>query len=196
MPGAVDHAVRQFSRLPGVGKRTAQRFVYELLRKDPEQIDSLIKALQTVVDNVKPCSVCSRLTEQDPCDICSDARRDGTTVCIVAESSDLEVIEASARFRGKYHVLGGLLNPSAGVGPEKLTLAKLADRVKSEGITEVIVALSASVEGDTTSLYIARQLKPLGVTVTSLARGLPAGGSLDHADKVTVGLSLEGRIEI
>ena len=195
MAGALDRAVRQFVRLPGVGRRTAQRFVYHLLRSNPEQAEALAEAVAALHRDIKPCSACHGLTEDDPCDICRDPRRDDRTICVVGETSDLDVIEASAKYRGRYHVLGGLLNPAAGVGPEQLNVSSLQKRI-TQGTDEVILALSASVEGDTTALYLAKLLKPTGIRLTSLARGLPAGGSLDHADTVTVGLSLDGRGEL
>jgi len=187
--------VRQFSRLPGVGRRTAQRFVYHLLRAGDEQAAALVDAVEALHRDLKPCGVCNQLTEEDVCDICRDPRRDEGTICVVGEMSDLDVIEQTGRYHGRYHVLGGLLNPMAGVGPESLSAAALVARA-SEGCREVILALSASVEGDTTALYLARALKPTGVKLTGLARGLPAGGSLDHADKITVGLSLDGRVDL
>lgn len=195
MPGALERAIRQFTRLPGVGRRTAQRFVYQLLRADPEQAKSLAEAIAALHEQIRPCGVCHALTEEDPCSICTDPRREESLLCVVGETSDREVIEASGKFRGRYHVLRGLLNPAAGIGPEDLTAGSLIKRV-NEGVKEIIIALSASVEGDTTALYLGRLLKPTGVRVTTLARGLPAGGSLDHADKVTVGLSLDGRMEL
>jgi len=193
--GVLERAVRQFTRLPGVGRRTAQRFVYQLLRSDPEQAQSLAEAIIALREQIKPCSICHALTEEDPCTICTDPRRDENVLCIVGETSDRDVIEASGKFRGRYHILGGLLNPTAGVGPENLAIAPLLKRI-DRGVDEVILALSASVEGDTTGLYLGKLLKPMGVRVTTLARGLPAGGSLDHADKITVGLSIDGRMEM
>jgi len=195
MAGALERAIRQFTRLPGVGRRTAQRYVYYLLRGDPEQAQALADAVAALLRDIRPCSVCGRLTEEDPCETCRDPRRDAGTICVVGETSDLEVIEASGRYRGLYHVLGGLLNPAAGIGPEQLAVPPLLRRIE-HGASEVILALSANVEGDTTALYLTRLLKPTGVRLTSLARGLPAGGSLDHADKVTVGLSLDGRVTL
>ncbi len=195
MTGVLERAVRQFTRLPGVGRRTAQRFVYQLLRSDPEQAQSLAEAIIALREQIKPCSICHALTEEDPCTICTDPRRDEKVLCVVGETSDRDVIEASGKFRGRYHVLGGLLNPTAGVGPENLAIAPLVKRI-DRGVDEVILALSASVEGDTTGLYLGKLLKPMGVRVTTLARGLPAGGSLDHADKITVGLSIDGRMEM
>jgi recombination protein RecR len=193
--GPVDRAVRQFSRLPGVGRRSAQRFVYHLLRTDAEQAESLITAISSLLTDLRACGVCNRVTELETCDICGDTRRDQATICVVGETSDLDVIEQSGKYRGTYHVLGGLLNPAGGVGPEQLNTVSLIKRLESDA-NEVILALNASVEGETTSLYLTRLLKPTGVRVTGLARGLPAGGSLDHADKVTVGLSLDGRVEL
>ena len=195
MNGPVDRAVRQFSRLPGVGRRSAQRFVYHLLRTDAEQAESLITSISSLLTDLRACGVCNRVTELETCDICDDTRRDQTTICVVGETSDLDVIEQSGKYRGTYHVLGGLLNPTGGVGPEQLNTMSLIKRLESDA-NEVILALNASVEGETTSLYLTRLLKPTGVRVTGLARGLPAGGSLDHADKVTVGLSLDGRVEL
>jgi len=195
MASVLERAVRQFTRLPGVGRRTAQRYVYYLLRSDPEQAQSLAEAVSALHEQIRPCSVCRALTEDEPCAICADPRRDAGRICVVGETVDRDVIEASGRYRGLYHVLGGLLNPVAGVGPAQLAIEPLVERVRG-GVEEVIIALSASVEGDTTTLYLGKLLKPMGVRVTSLARGLPAGGSLDHADKVTVGLSLDGRTEV
>lgn len=195
MAGALERAVRQFGRLPGVGRRTAQRFVYHLLRSDPEQAHSLAEAITALHRDIRPCSICHALTEPDPCAVCADARRDRSTICVVGETSDRDVIEASGKYRGLYHILGGLLNPTAGIGPENLAVASLTKRAAA-GVTEVILALSASVEGDTTALYLGKLLRSTSVRVTTLARGLPAGGSLDHADKITVGLSLDGRMEV
>jgi recombination protein RecR len=195
MENVLDHAVRQFMRLPGVGRRTAQRYVYHLLRHGEDQILSLSAAVEALQRDIRPCSQCHALTERDPCAICSDARRESATLCIIGETSEIPVIETTGKYRGRYHVLGGLLNPAGGVGPEKLNLGTLLRRAE-QGVQEVIIAFNASVEGDTTALYIARLLRPTGVRVTTLARGLPAGGSLDHADKVTVGLSLDGRTEL
>lgn len=182
-------------RLPGVGRRTAQRYVYHLLRQGGEQTLALASAVEALHTRIRTCSVCFCLSENDPCGFCADTRRDGSLLCVIGETSEIPVIESTGRYRGRYHVLGGLLNPAAGVGPEKLTLDALANRVR-DGVEEVIVALNASVEGDTTGLYISRLLKPSGVRVTTLARGLPAGGSLDHADKITIGLSLDGRTQL
>jgi recombination protein RecR len=193
--GVIDKTVRQFSRLPGVGRRTAQRFVYHLLRGEPDQIQHLIDALTSLKEDVSPCSVCGKLTEVHPCEVCSDTRRDRSVICVVAESGDLDVVENSLKYRGLYHVLGGLLNPTGGVGPDSLRIDELIARVDEE-VREIILALGAGLEGDTTAMYITRLLKSRGVRVTSLARGLPAGGSLDHADKITVGLSLEGRVDL
>jgi len=191
----LDNAVRQFMRLPGVGRRTAQRYVYHLLRQGGEQTLALASAVEALHTKIRLCSVCCSLGESDPCGICADSRRDASLICVVGETSEIAVIEGTGRYRGRYHVLGGLLNPAAGIGPDKLTFPALLRRITSE-VAEVIVALDASVEGDTTALYISRLLKPTGVRVTTLARGLPAGGSLDHADKVTIGLSLDGRVQL
>ena len=196
MAGVIERAVRQFTRLPGVGRRTAQRFVYHLLRSGPEQAEELAEAIAALHRELRPCSVCNRMTEEDPCDICRDPRRDRSTICVVGEMSDLDVIEASGKYHGLYHVLGGLLNPAAGIGPEQLAISSLVERASRGDVREVILALNASVEGDTTALYLTKLLKPTGVRLTGLARGLPAGGSLDHADAVTVGFSLEGRVEL
>lgn len=195
MANPIDRAVRQFSRLPGVGRRTGQRYVYHLLRQEPEQAKALIDAITSLITDLRPCKICNRLSEREICDICSDPRRDEQTICVVGETSDLDVIDQSGKYRGRYHVLGGLLNPTGGIGPEQLNITSLVKRV-DDGAHEVILALNANVEGETTALYLARLLKSTGVRVTGLARGLPAGGSLDHADKVTVGLSLDGRIEM
>lgn len=194
--GVLDRAIRQFTRLPGVGRRTAQRFVYHLLRSDPEQAQALAEAVLALHREIRPCSTCHALTEDDPCLICGDPRRDEGSICVVGETIDRDVVEATGKHRGYYHVLGGLLSPTSGVGPEDLAIPSLLKRASAHQVKEVVLALSASVEGDTTTLYLGRVLKPMGIRVTSLARGLPAGGSLDHADKVTVGLSFDGRTEV
>lgn len=190
---AIDDLVTELSRLPTIGRKSALRLTYHLLKQPPEQSKRLAEALSSLAEKIHPCSECFNLTESERCAICTDARRDATVVCVVEEASDIPSIERTGEYRGLYHVLGGRLAPLDGIGPEDLTVAALVRRVTKGGVREVIVATNPKLEGEATALYLQEQLRPAGVTVSRLARGLPVGGDLEYADGVTIAQSLSAR---
>jgi len=184
------------SRLPGVGPKSAQRIAFHLLKSDREDVSRLTRAIDEARDSVRFCERCFNFSESAVCHICTDERRDGTALCVVEESRDVVALEKTGQFRGRYHVLLGAINPLEGVGPEHLKVRELLLRLEPESITEVILCLNPNTEGDVTTMYLARLLKPLGVKVTQLAMGLPVGGDLEYADEVTLGRALAGRREV
>jgi recombination protein RecR len=206
---AIDELTLELARLPGVGRKTATRLTYHLLKRSPDEVLRLAHALQSAVDRVRACSVCGNLTEQDPCNLCTSPRRDASFICVVEEASDIIAIERAGEYTGRYHVLGGRLSPLDGVGPDELNIATLlrrvqrpdpltsdADATAATTVTEVIVATNSSVEGEATALYLQKLIQPLGVRVTRLARGLPAGGDLEYADDVTIAQAFAGRRDL
>jgi len=184
------------SRLPGVGPKSAQRIAFHLLKTDREEVSRLTRAIDDARNSVRFCERCFNFSESEYCHICSDERRDGSALCVVEESRDVVAIEKTGQFRGRYHVLLGAINPLEGVGPEHLKVRELLLRLEPESIAEVILCLNPNTEGDVTTMYLARLLKPLGVKVTQLAMGLPVGGDLEYADEVTLGRALSGRREV
>lgn len=193
---AIEELAEEFARLPGIGRKTALRLTYHLLKRPPEEILRLARALEGVAERVKACSCCGNLTEADPCGYCSSPRRDRSVICVVEEASDIPAIERASEFRGLYHVLGGRLSPLEGIGPDELNIASLLARLEGETeVREVILATNPSVEGEATALYI-QKLVPGGIRVTRLARGLPVGGDLEYADGVTIAEALAGRREL
>jgi recombination protein RecR len=184
------------SRLPGVGPKSAQRIAFHLLKTDRDEVSRLTKAISEARESVRFCERCFNFSEMPICHICGDERRDGTTLCVVEESRDVVALEKTGQFRGRYHVLLGAINPLEGVGPEHLKVRELLLRLEPEAINEVILCLNPNTEGDVTTMYLARLLKPLGVKVTQLAMGLPVGGDLEYADEVTLGRALTGRREV
>jgi len=192
---AIDDLATELSRLPGIGRKTALRLTYHLLRQSPDQTRRLADALLTLGERVRPCARCFNLTEDELCSICRDPRRDATTICVVEQASDIGAIERSGEFRGVYHVLGGRLSPLDGVSPDDLTVRALVQRVDSspEQVREVIIATNPSLEGEATALYVQGQLSPKGVAVSRIARGLPVGGDLEYADGVTIAQALTAR---
>jgi recombination protein RecR len=193
---AIDDLATELARLPGIGRKTALRLTYHLLKQSSDQSRRLAEALLVLGERVKPCARCYNLTEQELCDICRDPRRDATLICAVEEASDIGAIERAGEFRGMYHVLGGRISPLDGVGPEDLRIAQLVERVGAGAVREVIVATNPSLEGEATALYVQRQLAPLGLTVSRIARGLPVGGDLEYADGVTIAQALAARREM
>jgi len=193
----IQRLVRELARLPGVGERTATRLAFHLVRRPASQVRELAAALVDVVDKIRLCSVCANLTESDPCSLCTDTRRDPATICVVATPAELLAIDRAGHYTGRYHVLHGLLSPLDGVGPEDLRIAELLRRLEPDEavarVQEVIVATSASVEGEATALYLARLIKPLGVAVTRIASGIPVGGELEYSDQATIARALAGR---
>ena len=190
---AIDALATELSRLPGIGRKTALRLTYHLLKQGPEPGRRLAEALLTLSERVRPCERCHNLTEEPLCAICRDPRRDPQLLCVVEEASDIGAIERAAEFRGVYHVLGGRLSPLDGVGPEDLHIDALVGRVAREGVREVILATNPSLEGEATAVYVQRDLAPSGVRVTRIARGLPVGGDLEYADGVTIAQALQQR---
>lgn len=192
---ALQHLVEEFAQLPGIGRKTALRLALFVLKRPREEVVKMARALVDVKDRITYCSVCSNITEHDPCPICSSPKRDPQLICVVEEPSDVMAIEKTNEFRGLYHVLGGALSPLDGIGPDDLKVRELLNRLPGE-ITEVILALNPNVEGEATTIYLTRLLKPLGVKVSRLARGLPVGGNLEFTDEATLSRALEGRIQL
>lgn len=184
------------NKLPGIGPRSAERIALHLVQADPQEVRHLADVLVQARERIRPCPVCGGLTEQTPCAVCTDPRRDGTLVCVVEQPVDILRIEKAGAYRGRYHVLGGRISPLEGVEPEDLNVAALEARLGQEPIREVILALGSDVEGDATAYYLARRLSGRGVKVTRLAQGLPAGSGLEFADELTLSRALEGRREI
>ncbi len=193
---AIDDLATELAKLPGIGRKTALRLTYHLLKQPAEQSRRLADALRTLGERVRPCGRCFNLTEEEVCSVCRDPRRDPAVICAVEESSDIGAIERAGEFRGLYHVLGGRLSPLDGVMPEDLTVTQLVGRVAAGGVREVIIATNPSLEGEATALYVQRQLVSHGVVVTRIARGLPVGGDLEYADGVTIAQALSARREM
>ena len=192
----VQRLIDELARLPGVGRKSAQRLAFHLLHVEEEDAERLARAITEMRREVRLCDRCFNITDQPECSICRDLRRDPSLVCVVERAQDIVVVERTQEFRGRYHVLGGAISPIEGIGPDQLRMRELLARVEDEKVEEVIAATNPTVEGDTTALYLARILKPLGVKVTRLASGLPVGGDLDYADELTLGRALVGRREL
>jgi recombination protein RecR len=193
----IDQLTAEFSRLPGIGRKTALRLTYHLLKRPPEEMRRLASALVAVAERVHPCGECGNLTESDPCGLCASPQRDRGLVCVVEEAADIGSIERTGSYRGLYHVLGGRRSPLEGIGPAELNLDALLARVRGvHAVREVIVATNPSVEGEATALYLQKLLRPHGIRVTRPARGLPIGGALEYADGVTIAEAIAGRREI
>lgn len=193
---SIQTMIDALSRLPGVGPKSAQRIAFHLLKTDREEVSRLTSAIEDARGSVRFCERCFNFSESTLCHICSDDRRDGTSLCVVEESRDVVALEKTGQFRGRYHVLLGAINPLEGVGPEHLKVRELLLRLEPESVSELILCLNPNTEGDVTAMYLARLLKPLGVKVTQLAMGLPVGGDLEYADEVTLGRALAGRREV
>jgi recombination protein RecR len=191
--GVVQNLIDELGRLPGVGPKSAQRIAFHLLAAGPADVTRLAEALIEVKDKVRFCRTCGNVAEAEECRICRDHRRDPHLICVVEESKDVVAIEKTREFRGRYHVLGGAISPIDGVGPEELRIKELMRRLADGGITELILATDPNLEGEATATYLARLVKPMGITVTRLASGLPVGGDLEYADEVTLGRAFEGR---
>ena len=194
-PRSLERLAAEFQRLPGIGAKSAARLAYHLLRSSDEEAERLAAAIRDARAAVRRCSVCNTLTEQDPCEICSDPQRDPSILCVVEEPGNLAAIEKTREFRGRYHVLWGALSPLKGIGPDDIDVAGLVSRVTPE-VREVVLATNPNVEGEATALYLARRLKPTGARLTRIAFGLPVGGDIEYADEVTMARSLENRREL
>jgi recombination protein RecR len=190
---AVQSLIDELGRLPGVGPKSAQRIAFHLLKLPIEDADRLANAIREAKAKVRFCARCFNVAEQELCGICSDPRRDGHVICVVEEARDIVALEKTGEFTGRYHVLLGAISPIEGIGPEQLKVRELLGRLGDESITEVILCTNPNVEGEATAMYLARLLKPLGLTVSRLASGLPVGGDLEYADELTLGRALEGR---
>ena len=184
------------SRLPGIGRKSAQRLVFYLLKIPEEQVAELAQSLIELKQKVRYCSVCFNLTEEDPCPICRDASRDRSTICVVEQPNDVLALEKTGQYRGLYHVLGGSLSPLDGIGPENLRVRELIQRLQGGEVREVIVATNANAEGEATAIYLAQLIKPLGIKLSRIARGIPVGSDLEYADEITLAKALEGRIDL
>lgn len=193
---AIDELTTEFARLPGIGRKTALRLTYHLLKRSPDEMRRLARAIDTVAERVRACTRCGNLTEQDPCALCTSPRRDTSCICVVEEASDILAIERTSEYSGLYHVLGGRLSPLDGIGPDELTVGALMKRLDGAQVAEIIVATNPSVEGEATALYLQRLIQPLGVRVTRLARGLAVGGDLEYADGATIAQAFAGRREL
>lgn len=197
MGDPIRRLVQELARLPGIGEKTATRLAFHLIRSSHQQIRDLAQALLDATERIRLCSICMNMTEADPCGMCTDPRREADTICVVATPSDLIAIDRGGHFRGRYHVLHGLLSPLEGIGPDDIRLAELVRRLGGSGeagaTREVIIATSPSVDGEATAMYIARTLKPLGIQVSRIATGLPVGGELEYSDQATIARALAGR---
>jgi recombination protein RecR len=195
MADPIRRLVQELARLPGIGEKTATRLAFHLIRSNHQQIRDLAQALLDATEKIRLCSVCMNMTEADPCAMCTDPRREGDTICVVATPSDVIAIDRGGHFRGRYHVLHGLLSPLEGIGPDDIRLAELVRRLGGSAgpVREVIIATSPSVDGEATAMFIARTIKPLGVQVSRIATGLPVGGELEYSDQATIARALAGR---
>lgn len=192
----LERLVEQFRRLPGIGVKTARRLAYFILEESDESVDAFIRSMTEARAHTKYCSVCGHLSVQDPCEICADMRRDHSVVCVVETTADVMAVERCQEYRGVYHVLNGVLSPLEGVGPEHLRIRELLERLRDDEIREIIIATDPDVEGEATALYLARLLKPVGVKVTRIARGLPAGGDIGFVDGATLAGAVAHRQEM
>ena len=186
-------AIEELSKLPSIGKKTAQRLALHILKSDNKQVNDLLKSIKELKTKLKFCERCFNLAEEELCEICKSAKRDKSVLCVVEEASDVIAIEKTNEFNGVYHVLGGVLSPLSGVNPDQLKIKEMIRRFEKEEINEVILALNPDTEGETTSLYLAKLIKPLGIKVTRIARGLPIGGDLEFADEATIGRAILNR---
>jgi recombination protein RecR len=196
LPPPLQNLIDQFKRLPGVGAKSAQRLAFHVLKTPREETERLCDAIREVKDRVTYCSICSNITDVDPCAFCADESRDMRVICVVEEPQNVNVVEKTGGFRGVYHVLLGALSPLQGIGPEDLKIKGLLARIDKGGVEEIILANNPTVEGEATAIYLARLLKPLGLKVTRIATGIPVGSDLEYADDLTMTRALEGRREL
>ena len=192
----LDHLIRNLSKLPGIGRKSAARIAYYLLRADRNFTADLSRQVAELKDRIRECTICGNYTEIEPCDICTDPRRDQALICVVEQSQDIQTIESTKEFEGLFHVLTGVISPIDGIGPDDLTIGKLIKRVKEGVVREVIIATNPTVEGDATAMYLVRLLSGTDVSLSRLASGLPVGGDLEYADRLTLARSLKGRIPL
>jgi len=193
---SVEDLIANLTKLPGIGKKTAARLAFHILQSSQEDAQALVRSILRVKERIGLCRICFNIAEGEVCAICRNSQRDCSLVCVVEEPSDLMAIEATGIFKGLYHVLHGAIAPLDGVGPQELKITELLERLKQGGVAEVILATNPTIEGDATSLYLAKIVKPLGITVTRIAQGIPAGGDIEYVDTKTMSRSLEGRREV
>ena len=193
LPSSIEKLINELSKLPGIGPKSASRLTLYLLKKPDLDLTMLSEAVSNLKKDVLFCSICHNMTETEPCAVCTDSNRDQTILCVVEEPLDAQALDATGAYKGMYHVLGGVLNPLEGIGPDTLNIASLMQRLEKGGFKEVILATNPSLEGETTANHIQKLLQPLGLKVTRLARGLPIGGDLEYADEITITRALEGR---
>jgi recombination protein RecR len=192
----IDHLIEALTKLPGIGRKTASRLAFHILRSSPSEAQALARAILDVKEKIHLCSVCFNLTDEDPCRICQDENRNREVLCVVEGPNDLIAIENTGAFNGRYHVLHGTISPLDGVGPEDIKIRELMEGLQREGVGEVILATNPTVEGGATALYLTELIKPLGVKVTRIAYGIPMGGEIEYSDGMTLSKALEGRREI
>lgn len=196
IPLSIQNLINEFAKLPGVGQKTAERYVFYLLKKPKEELERFANSLLVLKETTKQCSICFNVAESDPCAICSDPRRDKSILCVVADTRDLLAIDHTHEYGGAYHVLGGVINPLNNIKPESLKIQELAERVKKNSIKEIILAFNPDMEGETTAMYIKKLLEPYKIKITRLARGLPMGADLEYADEITLTNAIKERKEI
>lgn len=193
---SIQNLIDNFSKLPGIGPKTATRLVFYIMSRPKDDIKKFQQALLDVHNEIMKCATCQNYSESNPCELCKDTKRNRSLICVIAKPQDIQIIEKTKEFAGLYHVLGGTLNPIEGITPEKLTVKQLLERIQADSVTEVILALNPDIEGETTTLYLKKVLEPHSVTVSRLARGLPMGADLEYADEVTLINALKGRREV
>ncbi len=196
LPLSLQTLVDQFRKLPGIGAKSAQRLAFHVLKTPREDAERLCEAIRDVKDRVTYCSICTNITDVDPCMFCSDPSRDHRVICVVEEAQNVQVVERSGGFKGTYHVLMGAISPLQGIGPDDLKIKELLARLSRDEVSEIILATNPTVEGEATAIYLARLLKPLGLRVTRIATGIPVGSDLEYADELTMGKAMEGRREV
>ena len=194
--GPITRLIEEFSKLPGVGRKTAQRLAFHIINMNTNDVEALSKAIIEAKREIKYCSVCCNITDTDPCSMCSNKNRDASVICVVEDPRDVAAMERTREFKGQYHVLNGVISPMDGIGPDMIKIKELIQRLGTQDVREIIMATNPTIEGEATAMYIARLLKPMGIKVTRIAHGLPVGGDLEYADEVTISKALEGRREI
>lgn len=192
----IDRLINEFSKLPGIGRKTAQRLAFHVINMDIKDITGLSKALVDVKNEIKYCSVCCNISDTEVCPICANSHRDPSTICVVEDPRDVAAMERTKDYSGRYHVLNGVISPMDGIGPDMLNIKELISRLGDGSVKEIIMATNPTIEGEATAMYISRLVKPMGIKVTRIAHGLPVGGDLEYADDVTISKALEGRREI
>lgn len=194
--GPITRLIEEFSKLPGVGRKTAQRLAFHIINMNTNDVEALSKAIIEAKREIRYCSVCCNITDTDPCSMCSNKNRDASVICVVEDPRDVAAMERTREFKGQYHVLNGVISPMDGIGPDMIKIKELIQRLGTQDVREIIMATNPTIEGEATAMYIARLLKPMGIKVTRIAHGLPVGGDLEYADEVTLSKALEGRKEI